>query len=62
MKKIFDCEDEPNDNMEEPCVCDCGKWFDLKDGHRSLNSEKIICRACLKNEADDILEPDEECN
>lgn len=53
--KRFDCEDEPNEFMEEPCQCDCGKWFDLKDGYYSetsdyANRHKIVCLGCHKNE------------
>jgi len=46
MPKRFDCEDEPNDFMEMPCRCDCGKWFDLLDGHSSRKDNKVICREC----------------
>ena len=50
MPKRFDCEDEPNEFMEAPCRCDCGNWFDLEDGHRSSNSNKIVCRECAEYE------------
>jgi hypothetical protein len=52
MPKKFDCEDEPNEFMEAPCKCDCGKWFDLEDGYRSDAQGKIVCRECkeLENE------------
>lgn len=51
MAKIFDCEDEPNEFMEAPCRCDCGKWFDLGDGHHSeRNQGRIICRECAEDE------------
>lgn len=53
MPKRFDCEDEPNEFMEAPCRCDCGKWFDLEDGYRSGNG--IVCRECKE-----ALEEDEE--
>lgn len=33
-------------DMEEPCQCDCGKWFDLQDGDSSMYSNKIICEEC----------------
>lgn len=45
MAKVFDCEDEPNEFMEAPCRCDCGKWFDLDDGH-TTESNKIVCGEC----------------
>lgn len=52
MAKRFDCEDEPNDFMEMPCRCDCGKWFDLTDGHRSDEKPgRVVCRECKEIEA-----------
>lgn len=50
MPKRFDCEDEPNEHMEEPCRCDCGKWFDLQDGHRK--GKNIVCRDCQEPDED----------
>ena len=50
MPKRFDCEDEPNDFMEMPCRCDCGKWFDLNDGYPSDKSNFIICKECHEKE------------
>lgn len=46
MAKKFDCEDEPNEFMECPCRCDCGKWFDLNDGYSSKHSNEVICKEC----------------
>lgn len=50
MPKRFDCEDEPNEFMDMPCMCDCGKWFDLNDGHNSGKSNKVICAECKEEE------------
>jgi hypothetical protein len=46
MPKVFDCEDSPNKFMEMPCMCDCGKWFDLYDGYTSRKSNQVICKDC----------------
>jgi hypothetical protein len=35
-----------DDEMEMPCLCDCGNWFDLNDGYASLKSDKVVCREC----------------
>lgn len=51
MPKKFDCEDEPNEFMEAPCRCDCGKWFDLEDGYPDGNGN-IVCKEC-KDELED---------
>lgn len=56
MAKVFDCEDEPNEFMEMPCRCDCGKWFDLDDGYPSKNSNKIICKECSDAEDDEEID------
>jgi len=53
MPKRFDCEEEPNDFMEMPCMCDCGNWFDLTDSHKSLNGNKVICRECHEGEEEE---------
>lgn len=55
MKK-FDCEDKPHDLMEEPCRCDCGKWFDAQDGYHShdLSVKHLVCRACHDNEIEEL--------
>lgn len=51
----FDCEDEPNEFMEMPCMCDCGKWFDLHDGYTDHTTNKVVCKECadLMNEIDE---------
>jgi hypothetical protein len=55
MAKIFDREDEPNDFMEMPCRCDCGKWFDLNDGYSSEKQKnKVICGECGETEEKEI--------
>lgn len=46
MAKVFDCEDEPNEYMECPCMCDCGKWFDLEDGYTDKGTNKVVCKNC----------------
>ena len=53
MARKFDCEDELNEFMECPCMCDCGKWFDLDDGYRSLHSNTIICKNCHNQEIEE---------
>jgi hypothetical protein len=42
--------DQPTEYMEMPCKCDCGKWFDLEDGYKSINSDNVICVDCSKKE------------
>lgn len=60
MPKRFDCEDEPNDFMEMPCRCDCGKWFDLNDGHGSeRHPSKVICNECSEVEQREIEREEE---
>jgi hypothetical protein len=60
MAKIFDREDEPNEFMEMPCRCDCGKWFDLNDGYTSERQKnKVICGACGETEEKEIEREDE---
>ncbi|MBO9657516.1 MAG: hypothetical protein J7527_01700 [Chitinophagaceae bacterium] len=36
------------EEMEMPCVCDCGKVFDLNDGYGSLEygNKTVICKSC----------------
>ena len=41
------------DDMKEPCKCDCGEWFDLKDGRPSLYSKNLICKTCSQDEEED---------
>lgn len=60
MPKRFDCEDEPNEFMDMPCRCDCGKFFDLLDGHNSAKNNKVICAECKEDEesfhhGDDVI-------
>lgn len=52
MPTRFDCEDKPNEFMEMPCRCDCGKWFDLHDGYVSKWRNTTICRECKDEETD----------
>lgn len=61
MAKIFDYEDEPNEYMEAPCRCDCGMWFDLDDGYRSSNGNKVICPECHEAEvAEENMQEEDE--
>lgn len=62
MPKVFDCEEEPNDFMEMPCQCDCGKWFDLHDGYPSNSSNKVVCRECKEAQDDDESEDPDDLN
>jgi len=38
--------------MEEPCQCECGEWFDLGDGNPCHNDEEhrgepnVFCSSC----------------
>ena len=32
--------------MEEPCQCECGELFDLKDGYDCDICHEIICPEC----------------
>lgn len=41
---------EALENMEMPCQCDCGNYFDLDDGYPSILSNKVICAECHENE------------
>jgi len=45
---------EEIDQMEMPCKCDCGNWFDLDEGNTSHNSNKIICDDCFEKEEKEI--------
>ena len=40
--------------MEMPCQCDCGRWFDLHDGHRRNGQNQLVCLAC--HDIDEIEE------
>lgn len=45
------------EEMEMPCMCDCGNWFDLHDGVKSLHSNKVICEDCFgEEEREDKIE------
>jgi len=38
-------------NMDMPCLCDCGRWFDLHLGIRNwddYNDNNIYCGKCDK--------------
>lgn len=37
---------ELDEEMEMPCRCDCGNWFDLNDGFGKKNSNIVICEEC----------------
>ena len=37
--------------MEMPCICKCGAWFDLNDGYRTPYSTELICEDCHNEEA-----------
>lgn len=37
---------DDDDDMEMPCVCDCGRVFDLHDGINDPYSNKILCWKC----------------
>jgi hypothetical protein len=66
MPKKFDCEDEPNEHMECPCMCDCGQWFDLEDGYSDDQINKVVCKNCIgKKESEgfsDFLKNGKEIN
>jgi len=50
---MIDVTDETQ-GMECPCLCKCGKWFDLDDGHTSIEDDKtLICEACAQKEDDE---------
>jgi hypothetical protein len=51
--------DTQTDEMEMPCKCDCGKWFDLHDGYSLPNSNQVICKDCY-NEAKAELDRQEQ--
>lgn len=41
------------DNMEMPCMCDCGNWLELNDGRSSKHSNKLVCPECFKREQEE---------
>lgn len=35
------------DEMEMPCMCNCGAWFDLNEGFHDLKrSGNVVCQDC----------------
>lgn len=38
------------DHMECPCLCDCGKWFEVTDGWLppGKSSGETVCRDCYE--------------
>lgn len=46
---IYDRDEE---DMDMPCVCDCGKVFDLNKGFatKKYNSNVVICPECHRKE------------
>lgn len=42
--------------MEMPCLCDCGEWFDLNDGYPEHgNGKKVICPDCHRKEQNSLV-------
>lgn len=42
-----------DEEMDMPCPCDCGEWFDLNDGFASLiRTTRVICPTCHQSELD----------
>lgn len=39
-----------HEEMEMPCLCDCGEWFDLNDGYPSTKRQVVICPECSRKE------------
>lgn len=39
------------EEMDMPCLCDCGKWFDLDDGWQSKYKQQVVCSDCHNKEA-----------
>ena len=39
---------ELDSEMEAPCLCDCGEWFDLDDGRQSprFGCNTLMCEDC----------------
>jgi len=40
---------DPNE-MEMPCMCKCGEWFDLETGNPSSKGSDLICDDCFNIE------------
>jgi hypothetical protein len=39
------------DDMEEPTPCmECGEWFELSEGYKSLEGPIMICEKCHEEE------------
>lgn len=34
-------------DMKEPCLCDCGQWFDLVEGNPCDSCNDISCMDCI---------------
>jgi hypothetical protein len=45
--EFTEVEELPVDNMEAPCVCDCGIIFDLDDGNGCGKCNKVLCKKCI---------------
>lgn len=44
---------DPNE-MEAPCKCDCGNWFDLDDGWESLTKPGVVvCESCYDKQSEE---------
>lgn len=41
-----------DEDMEMPCLCSCGEWFDLNDGYSQQNSNQLVCSSCHQMELD----------
>ena len=41
-----------DDEMEMPCLCDCGEWFDLNDGRTSPYRDVVVCRDCYDRQCE----------
>lgn len=36
---------ELDEEMDMPCLCDCGTWFDLNKGYNGYNNT-VVCESC----------------
>ena len=56
-------EVELSEEMEMPCKCRCGKWFDLNDGITDPKSNEVLCEKCGEREEEiyDLEEEIENC-
>lgn len=48
-----------DEDMEAPCLCDCGAWFDLDNGYPSPSSDQVICKTCYEFSKDEENEEDD---